>query len=341
MTILSDVATSSRPRIRPVLWPRAQESFVFIVFILLVGCGSVSELPRPQAVTSFRSLESSDGMIVPGERIGPVLLSGQIEDVVRLFGNGRDLGRGLWRFSKIREWDEIGLWIDFDAGTGNIFLISIDATGLNVWRNHAISGGIRLGALDSELMKIMGTPERYVRGGGSTSVYYDRRGIRFTVNDAGLSASQVRVIRVVWPNKSPGDTLIVPGKRISNVELGMSAEQVLAQLGGGYHRAEPWPGRIFYYWPHFGLGVEVRAGRIFTITAAKEHSGDAAGIIYAVDQSVGYGSHADEIKRQYGTTQEIGPCGGWQCWTYRNRGVNFSLDDESRVRVVDVFPVGR
>jgi hypothetical protein len=143
----------------------------------------------------------------------------------------------MWNFSQLQIWDAIGLWVVSDPGTGNVFWISVDISGSNPWAAHHTAEGIGLGALEGNVLAVMGAPERVVRDGGTTSLYYDRRGIRFTLTDTGPLAGKVGAIRVVWPSVARGDTLVVPGMRISAIEFGMSVDEALLALGGGYRRA--------------------------------------------------------------------------------------------------------
>jgi outer membrane protein assembly factor BamE (lipoprotein component of BamABCDE complex) len=213
-------------------------------------------------------------------------------------------------------------------------------SGSNPWAEYATADGIRLGTRRQDLVSVMGPPERTVTGGGSTSFYYDRRGIRFTLSDTGPLAGKVGSMRVVWRSVPHGDTTAVPGKRISSVEVGMPVEQALALLGGGYHKGEAAPGVHVYAWPHLGLSFVERSGSVMSVRAGSQLPADAPGILYGTVDGLGRGSTAAQIKAVLGEpsrTDTSLPLGEhW--WIFRARGIAFGLDNEGKVRLVDVFP---
>jgi len=284
----------------------------------------------------------SDRLVAPGERIGPLLLGGKISDVEKLCGPGTLAIAGGPRKSQLfslQTWNAIGLWVQFDSMTGNVVWISVEANGSNSWTEYATADGVRLGTRQQDLVSVMGPPERTVTGGGSTSFYYDRRGIRFTLLDTGPLAGKVGAMRVVWPAVPRGDTIAVPGKRISSVEVGMAVEQALALLGGGYSKGEAAPGVHVYYWPHLGLSFVERSGRVISARAGSQVPADAPGIRYSTMDGLGRGSTAAQIKAVLGepTRTDTSPLGEhW--WIFRPRGIAFGLDNDEKVRLVDVFP---
>ena len=285
----------------------------------------------------------SDRAIVPGERIGPVRLAGKIDEVVKLFGPGTIMRPGGREVFVLQTWDSIGLWVEFDPGTGNIVWISIsaDTSASNPWAEHSTPEGIRLGTRQQDLVSVMdmGPPERVVTGGGFTSFYYDRRGIRFTLADAGPLAGKVGNIRVVWASVPRGDTLVVPGKRISIIEVGAPVDRVVAILGGGYHRGESSPGIHFYYWPHLGLGFAEQAGHVISVKAVRHRSADAPGLRYSTVEGLGRDSSASQIKDMFGERPEaVASQFGGTDLIYRSRGIAFEIDEELKARTVTVFP---
>jgi hypothetical protein len=290
----------------------------------------------------------SDHRIIPGDRIGPVRLAGHIDEVVVLLGPGTQTGPGFWPSSVLQTWDAMGLWVVSDMATGNIFWISIDQSGSEPWTDYVTSEGIHLGSAGRELVSIMGPPERTVTGGGAKSLYYDRRGIRFTIQGR-ISlllrgrwpfAQKVGAIRIVWPSVPRGDTLIVAGKRISSIGVRMPIDDILTALGGGYLRGESSPGFHVYYWLHLQLSLVEKTGRTISVRAGAEVAADGACLRYATADGLGLGSTATAVRRAYGEAVETHRAPGCVWWTYRSQGINFAfaLDDESRVRLVDVFP---
>ena len=117
----------------------------------------------------------------------------------------------------------------------------------------------------------------------------------------------------------------------------MPIDDVLTALDGGYHRGESSPGFHVYCWPHLGLSLVERSGRTISVRAGAEVAADAAGLRYAAADGLGLGSTAAEVKRVYGEPAKTGHDLGWLWCTYRSKGISFALDDESQVRLVDVF----
>jgi hypothetical protein len=193
------------------------------------------ELHLAQSPTG-QTAPKADRLIVPGERIGPLRLDAKVGEIVKLLGPGT-LRPGGWSFSKVQTWDAMGVWIDFDPGTGNVLWIGTEASGSGPWAEYSTAEGIRGGARRDDVLAAMGPPARTVSAGGLTSFYYDSHGLRLTLADTGPDAGTVREIRVVWPSVLRGDALIIPGRRISTLEVGMPIDRALAQLGGGYHAA--------------------------------------------------------------------------------------------------------
>jgi hypothetical protein len=279
----------------------------------------------------------ADRLIVPGGRIGPLRLDAKVGEIVKLLGPGT-LKPGGWRFSKMQTWDAMGVWIDFDPGTGNVLWIGTEASGSGPWAEYSTAEGIRIGAKRDDVLAGMGSPERTVSAGGLTSFYYDSRGLRLTLAATGPHAGTVREIRVVWPSVPRGDTLIVPGKRISTLEGGMPIDRALTQLGGGYHRGESAPGFHVYYWPHLALSVVETGGHVISLRAARDKPADALGIRYATADNLGEGSAVADVKRTFGEPQRTqSGKEGLNSWIYDLWGIAFALDHEQKVRWVDVF----
>ncbi len=320
-----------------ILRCRLAAAIAVISTIFLTGCASQSPF-TPATVPATAIAALSDRAAVPGERIGPVRLAGKIDEVVKLFGPGTVRGPSHGGLFVFQTWDSIGLWVNFDQRTGNVAVISIESKGSTPWAEHATPDGIRLGTRQQDLVSVMGPPERTVTDGGLTSFYYERRGIRFTVSDVGPLAGTVSSMRVVWPSVPRGDTLVVPGKRISSIEVGAPLDEVLAILGGGYHMGEISGGHKLYYWPHLGLSFDERASRVFSVRATRHIPADAPAIRYATMENLGRDSTASQIREIFGEPSKADLSIHPRYWIYRSRGLGFILDDEQNVRSVDIFP---
>lgn len=284
------------------------------------------------------AVTQDDRVIVPGERIGAVRLSNNIDEVFKLFGRGTEKRQGHWTGSLLCTWDSLGLWIIFDKETGNILWISIDASGSSTWASElATVNGIRLGIKTQQLLAILGKPDWRFTAGPATSLYYDRRGIRLTISDYGPLAGTVGSIRIIWPAVPRGDTLIVPGERISSVDVGTPINRALELLGGGYLRGQR-KGAFIYYWPHLGLSLVEQSRHVTSIRAARDRPSDAANIKYTTAEGLGIGSSTADIKAVYGEPSETKSRQGIQWQIYRSRGIAIAYGFDSRARLIDVFP---
>jgi hypothetical protein len=305
----------------------------------------IAEVAKRKVTQAPLPTQPSDHVIIPGGRIGSLRLSGNINDIQKEFGPPTKTIDGPWRFSKTSWWR--GLYVEFDPGTENIFLIGIGASGTSPWdskisaspwADYSISNGIRFGSTRDGVVSAFGSPERTVTAGGSTSLYYDKKGIRFTVLDVGPETGKVGEIRIVWPTVLRGDSLIIPGQRISNVDVGMPLERALKLLGGGYFRGENAPGYNVYYWPHLGLSFVESSGNAISVRAARDLPSDAMGIRYATADKLGLGSSSLEVKAVFGEASRTEPLsGGLLSLIYDSRGISFSLDSRQLIIAVDVF----
>jgi cytochrome c-type biogenesis protein CcmH/NrfG len=313
--------------------PNRRHCLIKLATLSFVALAAIS------AAAQEKTAPMADRLIVPGERIGPLRLDAKAGEIAKLLGPGTPKPGG-WRFSKMQTWDAMGVWIDFDPGTGNVLWIGTEASGSSPWTEYSTAEGIRIGARREDVLGAMGAPERTVSAGGLTSLYYDSRGLRLTLPDTGPDAGTVREIRVVWPSVPRGDTLIVPGKRISSLEGGMPIDRALTQLGGGYHRGDSAPGFHLYYWPHLALSVVETGGHVISLRAARDKPADALGIRYATADNLGEGSALADVKRTFGEPQrtQSGPgTQGPNSWIYDAWGIAFALDHEQKVRSIDVF----
>ena len=305
---------------------------IVICALLLHGCAAKPPLD-PAALATL-----SDRLIIPGKRIGAIRLAAHIDELTGLFGPGRSRGRGLWPGSELRTWDTQGLWVVFDHVTGNLLWISIDKSGRNPFTDHSTAEGVRLGTTEEELVAIMGPPEHVAADAGVRSLDYDSRGIRFTLYSSGPLSGSVGALRIVWSAMPHGDAVIVPGERISSVYLGASTESVTTTLGGGYLKSESAAPSPVYYWPHLGVSVVERSGRVVSVRAGSLVPSDESRVKYATAEGVTLDSTASQVISVFDEPPEThtSPFGGnW--WVYRRRGIALELDKNQRVRLIDVF----
>ncbi len=269
--------------------------------------------------------------------MGWMRLDGKIGDLIKGLGSDKRERQGRWRFSRSVTWPALNVGAEYDPSTGNLFLI--EAFGSNqsfLASEFSTAGGVRLGARRDIVSEILGPPERTVSGGGSTSLYYDRAGIRFTVADMGPYAGEVGDIRINWPSVPRGDSLIIPSLRISVLEVGMPLDQALKFMGGGYHRSEPTPGSSVYYWPHFALSIVELDGYLHSVRFARDNPSDAATIRYATQNELSLSGSVAAVKSVLGEPpRKTNLSGGYQTWTYPAEGISFTFDFVQNI--LDVF----
>ncbi len=277
-----------------------------------------------------------DQLIVPGDRIGRLRLASNLRDINQRFGASLSRGPGLWPGTTLHTWDSIGLWIVADNTTGNILWISVDLSGSGVWSQHVTREGLRLGASEAAVLAALGPPPRTETSPSAKSFYYDQHGIRFTFPTEGPRSGTVSALRVVWRVAPAGDTLIVPGERISGVKLGMPIGQAVTDLGGGYSRVQLPDGVDGYLWPSRGLRVRSAFGSVTSVGAVPGDF-DHAGLRYLTAEGLGLGSNAAQVTAIFGEPSERSPTNSGEVWFYRSRGIIFGLTRQSRVSLMEIF----
>ncbi len=303
---------------------------VFIVVIVFTGW-----LSFPIAAQTADSK-----LIVPGERIGQLRLASRVADLEVTFGKGAPLHRGLWEFSTYYDWPAIGLSVIADDVTGNTLWIAVCACGSNPWVGYATAEGLALGATEEQVVSAMGTPSRTFADANAKSIYFAAKGIAFTVPFQGPRAGKVGELRIYWKFGAPGDLTVVGGSRISSLALGMTTDQAIAVLGGGYIRHTRGP-RETYNWPHYGLAMIANNGVTDQVTAAWNQQLEDVGVKYSTAQGLGFDSTAEQIRSAFGEPAERVRQGDVDLWIYYSRGIAFGLSVGSRPGLVGgmtVFP---
>lgn len=196
--------------------------------------------------------------VVPGERIGTLRLASRLADVEATYGRGAPRGRGLWDLSTAFTWDAVGLQIMADTASGNILWMSVCACGSNPWAEHATVDGLRFGVAEKQVRSAMGAPTSESGDVMGKALHYPGRGIAFVVDLQGPQAGKVSGFYIYWKHRSPGDTAVVPGRRISVVNVGTPLSVVQSVLGNAgfihVHQAN----FEVYHWPHFALATFVQ-----------------------------------------------------------------------------------
>jgi len=290
---------------------------------------------------------STDKLIVPGERMGALRLDMNIRDLVKILGPATKEPPGLWRFSKMFEWDKLGVSAQVDSSTGKVLAVGIFVSSSGPWdmtikgfssADYTTAKGIRLGARREDAISALGPPERTVSGGGATSLYYGRRGMRVTAVDLGPHAGEISQIRIFWPTPPLGDSMIIPRERISNVGIGMALDRALALLGGGYHHEKEASGGDFYYWPHFGLGFVECNGQISSVRVARPSESDAGTIRYATADELSLDSALDEVEKAFGqSSTKQSSDGSIASLVCDSSGISFTFNSAHKVVAIEVF----
>lgn len=267
---------------------------------------------------------ADDKQVVAGERIGNVRLNSRLADVEAAFGRGVPQGRGLWEGSTYYDFPAAALAVVADNATGNVLWISACACGANPWREHATTEGLKLGATEEQVVGAMGAPTSTFADANGKSLYYPAKGINYTVAAGGEAAGRVFAYRIYWPNRSPGDTVIVPGQRISSIGAGMAGQAALASLGGGYISVRQGPIELFH-WPHYALLIFVEAGRVAQVTVFYEPLHEAIGLRYATGQGLGISSTREQIRAAFGEPPQRELRGPIEAWMYMSQGIVFNV----------------
>lgn len=277
-------------------------------------------LPAPLAVAQAED----DRLVVPGERIGQLRLAARLADLEARYGKGTSQGRGLWDGSTYYNFPAAAFSVIADNMTGNLLWVSVCACGTNPWRDHATADGLKLGVPEEQVVAAMGTPARIFTDAQGKSLYYPAKGINFTLAAGGDVADRVESYRIYWPNRSPGDTVIVPGRRISGVGVGTAGQTAVAALGGGFISVRQGPVEL-YHWPHFALLIFVEGGRVAQVSVFYEPLHEAIGLRYATAQGVGIGSTRDQVRTAFGEPVQRQLQGPAEAWVYPSQGVVFNV----------------
>ncbi|MDR5682580.1 MAG: hypothetical protein QN163_00935 [Armatimonadota bacterium] len=136
---------------------------------------------------------------------------------------------------------------------------------------------------------------------------------------------------VVVQAATPTSLLIVPGRSVGPIVLGMRMTQVFQVLGPPEGR-EPGDQTIKFFWPRRGLTVRVdRDGRVDAIFVESP--------AYRTARGVGVGSTRDEVVGAYGPAPQAQEDRTTLILSYTPLGITFAIakDRGSRVHLVMVY----
>lgn len=311
----------------------ARARWVIHIFVAVAVVFSAGAGVQTQAFAQ----PADDKQVVAGERIGNIRLSSRLADIEGSFGRGVALGRGLWEGSTFYDFPSAEVAVIADNTTGNLLWVSVCACGTNPWSDHATPEGLKLNATEEQVVAAMGAPSRTFADAEGKSLYYAAKGINFTVGASGDAAGRVVSYRIYWPNRSPGDTMIVPGRRISSITAGMAAQAAMATLGAGFIAVRQGPIELFH-WPHFALLIFVEAWRVAQVSVNYATFHEDIGVRYATAQGLGIGSTRNDVRSTFGEPAQREPRGPIEVWAYPNQGIvfNVAVSGELAGRIVGV-----
>lgn len=280
---------------------------------------------------------AGDKLVVPGERIGNLRVASRLADLEASLGRGTPTGRGvIFSDSTFYQWDAAGLAAIADDVTGNVLWISVCACGSNPWAGFATAEGAGFGLTEEQVVAAMGTPQGTFADFTGKSLYYSSRGIAFFLAATGPEAGKVAGFRIYWAFRAPGDQIVIPGRRMSVANVGMSLTHALAVLGGGYTLRRLSAGVEGYHWPHFGLTIFVDGGAVIEVGATWSGQLEWAGVRYATTEGLGFGSMGAQIRSALGEPADRRQSGTVETWGYPSRGIAYAID-VSRGLVIGIY----
>lgn len=288
-------------------------------------CVFVAAMTLAQPAHQVVLAQTEEKFVVPGERIGTLRLAGRLADIEAMFGRGAPRGRGLWDLSAAFAWDAVGVQIMADTASGNILWMSVCACGSNPWAEHATTDGLRFGVAEEQVRAAMGAPTSESGDAKGKALHYPGQGIAFVVDLQGPQAGKVSGFYIYWKHRSPGDTAVVPGRRISVVNIGTPlsvVQSVLGTAGFIYVRRANFE---IYHWPHFALAAFVQEGRVVQVTAFFDERHDALGVRYATAQGLGIGSTSEQVRAAFRDTPHRHMLGPIEEWVYDGQGIVFNV----------------
>ncbi len=143
----------------------------------------------------------------------------------------------------------------------------------------------------------------------------------------------------------PDDRLIVPGKRMGNVPLTMTIDDLLRANGmavrglvtaGAPPSADAVYNSTALYWNHLGISAITLDGRRVEALGVVWYGAIYPG--YRTHQGIGYGSNRAAVLSVYGgPTAETAPGPGWTRLIYDAAGIAFTLDGNKKLVEIFVF----
>ena len=176
-----------------------------LVLILVFAAAAAAQVERPeqQQQDQFGTNVAGDGLIIPGQRIGPLKLGMSIDQILKAMPGGYK--REVFDKQNIilYEWRNEGIWVSLDEDSKVVRLISAFGSG-----NYRTDKGVQLLHPESRMLAAYGKDfKRYNYPEDRISlVRYVSLGLQFgLVNQPGNAVLHGRVftIGVFTPGKEP------------------------------------------------------------------------------------------------------------------------------------------
>lgn len=257
----------------------------------------------------------ADTTIVGGKRAGDIRIGQPVSEAQKLLGKPSRVNEAESdKKASMQFYDARGMALLVDASK-NVLGITVTSS------SYATAESIRVGTPEATVRKLYGAG--LARGTGNVS--YPERGISFS-----FQAGKVTHIYVVKPEKDRpllGDRLVVPGKRVGDLQLGSPFSAVEKAWGKPDHRSDlsNHSGEIIAYRQH-GVRFVVISGRIDAIMLT---TGD-----FITKQGVKIGSHKDEVIRAFGKDFKTNDA----FHSYPGLGIGFMLGQGDVIEIQILYP---
>lgn len=183
--------------------------------------------------------------------------------------------------------------------------------------------GIGIGTPGTAVSRTYGTGLQ--RGQGN--INYASRGLAFSIRNGKVSS--IYVFKREDDRPLLGDRIIVPGKRVGQISIGMKASQVSSAWGEADNKTPMGGnGRSLYRYKEEAMGLIVSPNGV--VEGMVMETGD-----FITKEGVKVGSSKSEVIRVFGNTSAAGGS-----LIYENKGIGFRLT-QGRVSQITVLPVSK
>ncbi|MCA9791245.1 MAG: hypothetical protein KC910_05600 [Candidatus Eremiobacteraeota bacterium] len=257
----------------------------------------------------------ADTTIVGGKRAGDIRIGQSVSEAQKVLGKpSRVREAESDKKASMQFFDARGMALLIDASK-NVLGITVTST------SYATAESIRVGTPEATVRKLYGTG--LARGTGNVS--YPERGISFSFQNGKVT--HIYVVKPEQDRPLLGDRLIVPGKRVGDLQLGGPFTVVEKAWGKPDSRSDlsNHSGEIIAYRQH-GVRFVVISGRIDAIMLT---TGD-----FITKQGVKIGSDKDEVIRAFGKDFKTNDA----FHSYPGLGIGFMLGQGDVIEIQILYP---